>query len=116
MSNILYAHYTVYPTPILAQPPCSKLKLFISLGSDSVNTPAEGSVSNNWTSIARQRISKHASLTVQTVVSAWSVQSGYKEVFGSTEQPEVKDRISGRQAPGTLAWEQRNSTESSHRN
>jgi hypothetical protein len=37
-------------------------------------------------SIARQRISKHASLIIEAVFSAWSVQSGYKEVFGSIEQ------------------------------
>jgi hypothetical protein len=31
-------------------------------------------------SIARQRISKYASLMVEAVFLAWSVQSGYKEV------------------------------------
>jgi hypothetical protein len=41
---------------------------------------------NNRTSVARQRISKHASLTIEAVFSAWSVQSGYKEVFGNIEQ------------------------------
>jgi hypothetical protein len=41
--------------------------------------------SNNRTSIARQRIGKHASLTVETVFSAWFVQSCYKEVFSSIE-------------------------------
>jgi hypothetical protein len=41
---------------------------------------------SNRTSIARQLISKHASLTIEAVCSAWSVQSGYKEVFGSIEQ------------------------------
>jgi hypothetical protein len=35
---------------------------------------------------ARQRISKHASLTIEAVFAAWSMQSGYKEVFGSIEQ------------------------------
>jgi hypothetical protein len=38
------------------------------------------------TSVARKRISKHASLTIEAVFSAWSVQSGYKEVFSSIEQ------------------------------
>jgi hypothetical protein len=35
--------------------------------------------------IARQRISKHACLTIEAVFSVWSVQNGYKEVFGSME-------------------------------
>jgi hypothetical protein len=35
-------------------------------------------------SIARQRINKHASLTVE-FLPAWSVQSGYKEVFSCIE-------------------------------
>jgi hypothetical protein len=29
---------------------------------------------------------KHTSLTIEVVFSSWSVQSGYKEVFGSIEQ------------------------------
>jgi hypothetical protein len=37
-------------------------------------------------SSARQRISKHTSLTIEAMFSAWSAQSGYKEVFGSIEQ------------------------------
>jgi hypothetical protein len=43
--------------------------------------PAEANASNNSTSIARQRISKHTSLTVEAVISAWSMQSAYKEGF-----------------------------------
>jgi hypothetical protein len=43
--------------------------------------PAETNKRNNRTSIARQWISKHASLRTEAVFSAWSVQSGYKEVF-----------------------------------
>jgi hypothetical protein len=35
------------------------------------------------THTARQRISTHASLTIEAVFSAWSVQSAYKEVFSS---------------------------------
>jgi hypothetical protein len=46
----------------------------------------EANARNNMTSIARQRISEQACLTVETVFSAWSVQNGYKEVFGSIEQ------------------------------
>jgi hypothetical protein len=41
---------------------------------------------NIRTSIAEQRISKHTSLTIEAVFSAWSMRSGYKEVFGSMEQ------------------------------
>jgi hypothetical protein len=36
--------------------------------------------------IDRQRLGKHASLTIEAVFSAWSVQSGYKEVLSSIEQ------------------------------
>jgi hypothetical protein len=64
--------------------------------------PAGANARNNRTSIARQRISKHASITIETVFSAWSVQSGYKEVFGNVEKEssEVKGRVSRRQLPG----------------
>jgi hypothetical protein len=48
--------------------------------------PEGANARNNRTSIARQRISKHASLTIEAVFSAWSVQSGYKQPFGSTEE------------------------------
>jgi hypothetical protein len=48
--------------------------------------PAEANVQNSRTSIARQRINRHSSLTIEAVFSAWSVQSGYKEVFHSLEQ------------------------------
>jgi hypothetical protein len=47
--------------------------------------PAEANVRNNRTSNARQQFSKHASLTIGAVFSAWSVQSGYKEVFSSVK-------------------------------
>jgi hypothetical protein len=47
--------------------------------------PAEA-YARNRTSIARQRISKHASLTIEVVFSALSVQSDYKEVFSSRVQ------------------------------
>jgi hypothetical protein len=36
------------------------------------------------TSIAKQRISKHTSLTIETVFSVGYMQSGYKKVFGRT--------------------------------
>jgi hypothetical protein len=47
--------------------------------------PAEANAINNRTSIARQRISKHAFLITEAVFSAWSVQSGYKEGFSWEE-------------------------------
>jgi hypothetical protein len=48
--------------------------------------PAGANTRNSRTSTATQRTSKHASLTIDAVLSAWSVQSGYKEVFVSVEQ------------------------------
>jgi hypothetical protein len=39
-----------------------------------------------YTSIARQLISKHASLRREAVFSAWSMQSGYKEVFSRSSR------------------------------
>jgi hypothetical protein len=50
------------------------------------HTPAWVNARKNRTFIARQQISKHAFLTIEVVFSVVSVQSGYKEVFGSTEQ------------------------------
>jgi hypothetical protein len=47
---------------------------------------AQAYARSNRTFTARQRTSQHASLTIQAVFSAWSVQSGYKEVFGSIER------------------------------
>jgi hypothetical protein len=47
--------------------------------------PTETNARNNRTYTARERISKHASLTIEAVLSAWSLQSGYKEVFSSVE-------------------------------
>jgi hypothetical protein len=47
--------------------------------------PEQAIARNNRTSIAKQRISKHTSFTIEAVFSAGSVQSGYKEVFGGTE-------------------------------
>jgi hypothetical protein len=51
--------------------------------------------SYNKTSIDRQRISKHTSLKIEAVFSAWSVQSGYKEEFRGIEN----SRVSRRHAP-----------------
>jgi hypothetical protein len=48
--------------------------------------PAQANSLNSGTSIARQRISKHTSLTVEAVFSVGSVQSCYKEVLGSIGQ------------------------------
>jgi hypothetical protein len=48
--------------------------------------PARVNARKNRTPIARQRISKHASLKIEVVFSLGSVQSGYKEVFGSIEE------------------------------
>jgi hypothetical protein len=51
----------------------------------SKHIPTGASTFNNMTSIARQRFSTHASLTVEAVFSAWSMQSGYKEVFSNVK-------------------------------
>jgi hypothetical protein len=55
---------------------------------------------NNWTSIARQRISKYASLK-DAVFSAWSVQSSYKEMFGSIEQYRIESSLRNWQLQNT---------------
>jgi hypothetical protein len=63
--------------------------------------PAQSNSLNNRTSIARQNISKHMSLTIEAVFSVASLQIGYKEVFGSTEvESEVKGRASRHQPAG----------------
>jgi hypothetical protein len=43
--------------------------------------PEEANARDNRMSIARQRISNQASLTIEDVFSAWSAQSDYKEGF-----------------------------------
>jgi hypothetical protein len=43
--------------------------------------PAEANAANNRMSTVRQKISKHASLTIEDMFSALSVESGYKEGF-----------------------------------
>jgi hypothetical protein len=47
--------------------------------------PVGANARNSRTYIARQWSSKHASLILETVIFVWSMQSGYKEVFSSTE-------------------------------
>jgi hypothetical protein len=70
--------------------------------------PTGASALNNRTSVARQEISKQASLTIEAVFSAWSVQSGYKEVFSSIWLWHMENRVSRRQPAGILASGQRN--------
>jgi hypothetical protein len=48
--------------------------------------PAQVNASKNRSSIPGQQINKHAWLKINIVFSVGSVQSGYKEVFGSREQ------------------------------
>jgi hypothetical protein len=72
--------------------------------------PAEANARNNRTFIARQRISKQASLKIKAVLSAWSLQSGYKEVFSGRKWSE--DSSFG----PPVCREQRNYIESSVRN
>jgi hypothetical protein len=62
--------------------------------------PAGTNARNNKTSIARQRGSKHASITIEAVFSAWSVQNGYKEAFGSIEQDRTVVEFRGNSLPG----------------
>jgi hypothetical protein len=50
------------------------------------HNPGRSNAHKNGTAIARQRISKHDSLIIKAVFSAWPVQSGYKEVFRSIGQ------------------------------
>jgi hypothetical protein len=47
--------------------------------------PAEANARDNRTSIVKQRINKHASLTIDAVFSALSERSGHKEVFSSAK-------------------------------
>jgi hypothetical protein len=48
--------------------------------------PARAYLRNRLASVAGQRVSKQAFSLIEAVFSAWSVQSGYIEVFGSIEQ------------------------------
>jgi hypothetical protein len=48
--------------------------------------PTRANTSNNRMSIVRQRISKHASLTIESMFPEWSVQCGYIELFASIDQ------------------------------
>jgi hypothetical protein len=73
--------------------------IFIARQRFGKHIPAKANARNNRASIARQRNTKHASLTIEAVFSAWFMQNGYKEVFGSIDEyrTEVKSRVSGRQ-------------------
>jgi hypothetical protein len=58
----------------------------------------EAYASNNRTSIARGRISKHASLTIEAVLSACSVPRDYKrqrKPFESAEMPVCRNMSLG---------------------
>jgi hypothetical protein len=73
--------------------------------------PARANARKNRTSIAWQRISKHASITIEAVFSVRSVQSGYKEVLGSIESSRVEWRVEFREAslPGhEFSWQLQN--------
>jgi hypothetical protein len=66
----------------------------------SKHISAKENARNNRTSIARQRISKHGSLKIEAVFSAWFVESVYKEVLSnrvesSFETPACRDMSLG---------------------
>jgi hypothetical protein len=48
--------------------------------------PVRANACKNRTSIARQRINEHASLTIESLFSVGPVQNGYMDVFGSIQQ------------------------------
>jgi hypothetical protein len=68
--------------------------------------PARANMPKNRTSIAKQRIRKHTSLTIGAVLD---------EVTKHGSSPEMKNRVSRRQPAGIWTWEQRNWIESSLR-
>jgi hypothetical protein len=53
--------------------------------------PAQANARNYRISIAKQRISKQASLTVEAMFSAWFVRNGYEEEFSWEELVEFRD-------------------------
>jgi hypothetical protein len=59
-------------------PPWSLTGIAIARQRLGKHIPAEAKAPKNMTSIARKRICKHDSLTIETVFTAWSVHSGYK--------------------------------------
>jgi hypothetical protein len=85
------------------------------IGNNLVNTFLCEPACKKMTSIARQRISKHASVSIEAVFSIWAMQSGYKEVFGSSKHnsQEMKIWVSRSQPTRIWAW---NWIESSLRN
>jgi hypothetical protein len=50
------------------------------------NIPAQTYASNDRASTARQWVSKQTFSTTEAMISAWSMQSGYKEVLGGIKQ------------------------------
>jgi hypothetical protein len=84
------------------------------LGNDLVNTFPRKETSNNRTSTATQRISEHASITIEAVFSAWYVQSGYKEGFSweellsEVETVQLKKSSFCLSRDGSLRWLRRN--------
>jgi hypothetical protein len=75
--NLVYTYF--WALPVVTYRPIAWRRI-------GKHIPEQAYVLNNKTSIGRQRVSKHASLTREVVFSAWSVQSGYKEVFIRTEE------------------------------
>jgi hypothetical protein len=65
----MYTYYDEYPTQRLSK-----------------HITAKAKERNNRMSIVRQRISKHDSLKIEAVFSAWSMQSDCTEVFSSRVQ------------------------------
>jgi hypothetical protein len=57
--------------------------------------PAGANAHDDRMSVARQRTSKHASLTIETVFSVWSVSRGYKRTQSedATKQSSRKCRV-----------------------
>jgi hypothetical protein len=60
---------------------------------------AEENPRDNRMSIARQRISKHTSRTTGVVLSAWSVQNGYKLLFSNKVVAEKRPGVELRRQP-----------------
>jgi hypothetical protein len=85
-SSLNFAKHNIRNFPITL---CRKYTVtYISIAGQRLgkHIPAQVNALKSTTSIARQRISKHASLTIEIVFSVKSVQTGYKIVFGGTEQ------------------------------
>jgi hypothetical protein len=84
--NINWQKLEVDPTPelhIVTYRPIARQRL-------GKQIPVGAHMCNSRTSVAMQWISTHTSLTIEAVFSAWSMQSGCKEVFSSIKWSEVK--------------------------